>query len=275
MVPLLHNRIPKVCVLVAGTLILPALACAQENSPIAAPQTQIDSLQTTVASLQNQVSSLQTSNTTLQSEVAALQHELTAAQSVLAQVSSLQTSNTTLQSEVAALQHELTAARPVLALAPYVSIDRNPEIGVIGPNIVFSGANIHIVSGSGATDDNLSKGESLTGLGNLIIGYDEDPADPALRFGGTPLGPGDRGGSHNLVIGRGHTFTTAAFGGLVAGEVNKISDSESSILGGANNTASGVAASVLGGVSNTASGVAASVLGGLDNSAGADFEHFP
>ena len=282
MVPLLHNRIPKVCVLVAGTLILPALACAQENSPIAAPQTQIDSLQTTVASLQttvaslqNQVSSLQTSNTTLQSEVAALQHELTAAQSVLAQVSSLQTSNTTLQSEVAALQHELTAARPVLALAPYVSIDRNPEIGVIGPNIVFSGANIHIVSGSGATDDNLSKGESLTGLGNLIIGYDEDPADPALRFGGTPLGPGDRGGSHNLVIGRGHTFTKAAFGGLVVGEVNKISDSEASILGGGNNTASGVAASVLGGVSNTASGVAASVLGGFDNSAGADFEHFP
>jgi chromosome segregation ATPase len=115
MVPLLHNRIPKVCVLVAGTLILPALACAQENSPITAPQTQIDSLQTTVASLQNQVSSLQTSNTTLQSEVAALQHELTAARSVLAQVSGLQTSNTTLQSEVAALQHELTAARSVLA----------------------------------------------------------------------------------------------------------------------------------------------------------------
>jgi len=48
MVALLHNRISKVCVLVAGTLILPALACAQENSPIAAPQTQIDSLQTTV-----------------------------------------------------------------------------------------------------------------------------------------------------------------------------------------------------------------------------------
>jgi hypothetical protein len=244
MVPFLHNRIPKVCVLVAGTLILPALACAQENSPIAAPQTQIDSLQTTVASLQNQVSSLQTSNTTL-------------------------------QSEVAALQHELTAARSVLALAPYVSIDRNPEIGVIGPNIVFSGANIHIVSGSGATDDNLSKGESLTGLGNLIIGYDEDPADPALRFGGTPLGPGDRSGSHNLVIGRGHTFTKAAFGGLVVGEVNRISNSEASVLGGGNNTASGIAASVLGGVSNTSSGVATSVLGGIDNAAGADFERFP
>ena len=71
MVPLFHNRVRKVCVLVT-TLILPALAHAQESSPTAAPQTQIDSLQTTVASLQSQVSSLQTTITTLQSEVTAL-----------------------------------------------------------------------------------------------------------------------------------------------------------------------------------------------------------
>jgi chaperonin cofactor prefoldin len=274
MVPLFHNRVRKVCVLVA-TLILPALAYAQESSATAAPQAQIDSLRTTVASLQSQVSSLQKTNTTLQSEVTALQNELTAARSVLAQVNSLQSSNTTLQSEVTALQHELTAARPVLALAPYVSVDPNAEIGVIGPNIVFSGVNIHIVSGSGSTDDNLSKGESLTGLGNLIIGYNEDPGDPALRFSGTSLGPGDRGGSHNLVIGRGHTFTKAAFGGLVVGEVNKISNSEASILGGGNNIASGVASVVVGGIGNAASGVASSILGGTYNSVGTDWGHYP
>jgi FtsZ-binding cell division protein ZapB len=190
MVPLFQNRICKVCVLVAGTLIFPALAYAQENNPIAAPQTQIDSLQATVASLQKTIASLQTTVSSLQN-----------------QVSSLQASNTTLQSEVTAAQKELTAAGSVLALAPFVSVDRNPEIGVMGPNIVFSGANIHIVSGSGATDDNLSKGESLTGLGNLIIGYNEDPADPALRYGGIPLGPGDRGGSHNLVLCRINDYT--------------------------------------------------------------------
>jgi hypothetical protein len=258
MVPPFQNCICKVRVLVAASVIFPALAYAQENNPIAAPQTQIDSLQATVASLQATVASLQTA-------VASLQN----------QVNSLQASNTTLQSEVTAAQKELTAARSVLALAPYVSVDRNPEIGVIGPNIVFSGANIHIVSGSGATDDNLSKGESLTGLGNLIIGYNEDPADPAVRYGGIPLGSGDRGGSHNLVIGRGHRFTKAAFGGLVVGEVNKISNSEASILGGGNNTASGVVATVGGGVGNTASGVGASVLGGIDNSTDSDFGHFP
>jgi hypothetical protein len=275
MLLLFHDRIRKVCVLVAATLILSPLGYAQENSPTATPETQINSLQAAVASLQNQVNNLQTSNTTLQSEVTALQHELTAARSTLAQVNSLQTSNATLQSGVTALQHEFDRARSVLALAPYVSVDPNTEIGVIGPNIVFSGANIHIVSGSGATDDNLSKGESLTGLGNLIIGYNEGPDDPTLRFAGTRLGAGDRGGSHNLVIGRGHTFTKAAFGGLVAGEGNKISNSEASILGGGNNSASGVAASVLGGTSNTASGIAASVLGGIDNSADTDFGHFP
>jgi hypothetical protein len=91
-----------------------------------------------------------------------------------------------------------------LLLGPFVNVDPNPEIGVIGPNIIFSGANIHIVSGSGATNDN----GSPTGLGNLIIGYDEDPqsysdSSPGDDLPLSPLNPGDRGGSHNLVIGGG------------------------------------------------------------------------
>jgi hypothetical protein len=77
------------------------------------------------------------------------------------------------------------------------------------------------------------------------------------------------------VIGRGHTFTKAAFGGLVVDEVNKISNSEASILGGGNNTASGVASVVLGGIGNTASGVASSILGGTYNNVGTDWGHFP
>jgi hypothetical protein len=130
---------------------------------------------------------------------------------------------------------------------------------VIGPNIVFSGANIHILSGSGSTFDNFNN--NPTGLGNLIIGYDEDPA---VR-GGFPLNPGDRGGSHNLVIGTGNRFTRAAFGGLVAGELNTISNIETSVAGGGNNIASGGIASVLGGVSNRASGFEASISGGGGN----------
>jgi len=106
------------------------------------------------------------------------------------------------------------------------------------PHIIFSGANLHIVSGSGATNDN----GNHTGLGNLIIGYDEDPAQA-----GFPLNPGDRGGSHNVVIGVRHRFTQAAFGGLVAGEGNTISNTAASVSGVQNHTADAESAVVIGG----------------------------
>jgi hypothetical protein len=104
------------------------------RAEITALQAQVSSLQATVSTLQDQVNSLQTSNT--------------------------------------ALQNQLAHAKNVLALDPFVSVDPNPEIGVIGPNIIFSGANIHIVSGSGMTNE----GSNPRGLGNLIIGYDEAPS---------------------------------------------------------------------------------------------------
>ena len=58
MTPPFHNRIRKVCALVAATLILPALAYAQNNqgdNQPAALQAQITALKTTVTSLQNSV----------------------------------------------------------------------------------------------------------------------------------------------------------------------------------------------------------------------------
>jgi hypothetical protein len=90
-----------------------------------------------------------------------------------AKVESLQATVSALQGQVTSLQTQLAAVQSnhALALGPFVSVDLNPEIGVKGPNITFTGANIHIVSGSGSTDDN----GTPRGLGNLIIGYDEDP----------------------------------------------------------------------------------------------------
>jgi len=102
-----------------------------------------------------------------------------------AKVASLQTAVSALQDQVTTLQTQLAAVQSnhALLLGPFVTVDPNPEIGVIGPNITFSGANIHIVSGSGRTDDN---GNPL-GLGNLIIGYDDDPQ--TLFAGGPGGGP--------------------------------------------------------------------------------------
>jgi hypothetical protein len=195
-----------------------------------------------------------TSGTVL-NRISALEAEVATLQS---QVSSLQTSNATLQSQVTALQNQLTAAQPVLALAPFVSVDPNPENGVIGPNIKFTGANIHVLSGSNSTTDN----GNATGLGNLIIGYDDDK-----KFGVSMLGPGDRGGSHNLVIGDHNIFTKAAFGGLVAGGFNAISNQET-VCFGDSNSASGLASTVCGGGGNNAKSLQSVVCGGIGNAAG-------
>ncbi len=114
--------------------------------------------------------------------------------------------------------------------------------------VVISGANLRIVNGLGTTN-------TTNGLGNLIVGYNED------RGGGTDT----RIGSHNMVVGREHNFSS--FGGLVVGLRNEISGEFASVSGGAGNTASGGAASVSGGNSNTASGGNSSVSGGTINTA--------
>jgi hypothetical protein len=157
------------------------------------------------------------------------------------------------------LQEVLARVRSnnALKLGKFVTVDPNPENGVRGPNITFKGANIHIVSGSGATDDNIPIGGTPTGLGNLIIGYDE-------VFVGQVV---NRGGAHNLVIGMEHNFTSSAWGGLIAGVANTISAEGASVTGGGSNTASGGEASVSGGELNTASGDGASVSGGALNTA--------
>jgi hypothetical protein len=77
------------------------------------------------------------------------------------------------------------------------------------------------------------------GLGNVIIGYN--------------AGAGAQGGSHNLVVGDGHTL--GGSGGLVVGEAHSA-------------LADGVA--LVGGQGNSAAGRGAVVLAGSGLSAGAD-----
>ena len=125
----------------------------------------------------------------------------------------------------------------------------------IGNDVYFEGCNVHVRNGVGATD------AAVNGLGNLIVGYDED--------GGTscadPFGCDIKNGSHNLVVGRHHTYSS--YGGLVAGTDNTVSAAASSVSGGYGNTASELRSSVSGGSSNTASGDYSSVSGGSSNRA--------
>jgi hypothetical protein len=140
-----------------------------------------------------------------------------------------------------------------------------------GKQIYITEANLHVRSGSGATDG------TVNGLGNLIIGYNENRNYYSCSLGnaytdqdscenaGGQWWINNKTGSHNLVVGTQHNYNR--FGGIVAGASNTISGIFSSISGGFHNTASGDYSSVSSGSSNDAIGQHSSVSGGRYNSA--------
>ena len=173
-----------------------------------------------------------------------------------------------LAERVAELEAEVAELSAVLQ---FVYVEEEVINGLAGPHWIIEGANVHVRSGSGLTRDGCGPSdpdfpncESLTGLGNLIVGYNERRAD---RGGGPD--PNIRTGSHNLVVGREHIYSS--FGGFVAGQRNKITAWSASVTGGRNNEASGQASSVSGGHQNLASGGVASVSGGDNREAPDDF----
>ena len=115
-----------------------------------------------------------------------------------------------------------------------------------GQDFVFENVNVHIRSGSGATDG------AVNGRGNLIVGYNEDAGSDAYRAG-----------SHNLVVGPEHSY--ASYGGFVAGYENTVSGPFASVSGGLGNYATGEKSSIGGGQANQANGSSSSVSGGNQN----------
>lgn len=142
--------------------------------------------------------------------------------------------------EVQSLEERVTALEDLLA---HVSRD--------GDDIYVTGANLHVVNGTGATDG------ITNGLGNVIIGYNETRTARQES--------NDRGGSHMLVVGSHNNYTS--FGGIVAGFGNAARGPFAAVTGGSVNEATGVCAVVSAGKANIASGVYASVSGGDFNEA--------
>ena len=118
-------------------------------------------------------------------------------------------------------------------------------------DLMITGANLHVRNGTGTTDG------AVNGLGNLVVGYNEDRTDDGLPY---TEDMNLRTGSHMLVVGSGLNYST--FGGVVAGLRNAVAGEYASVTGGWNNSASGQYASVSGGCSSTASGSRASDSGG-------------
>jgi hypothetical protein len=195
----------------------------------------------------------------LQSEilpsVAALQKQITALQVTVAamqkQTATTQTTDTAQAASLAAVQRQVTliAQNPALKLGPFVSIATSPVNGVASPTVVLSGCNLQLVNGMGQT--------GLTNsLGNMIVGYCEVPY--------TGLQPGDRSGSHNLVVGLRNLFTTSAYGSVVFGQGNGVGWPSSSVLGG-NGNGAGLNSVVVGGFNNAAIGQGSVIVGGGGN----------
>ena len=278
---MLKRRVFVVSGLLAVGLWVSTVGQAQAQSPSIVQR--VATLESAVSTLTAQLATAQSNITTLNGQIAYLQTNLANTQSNLATlnttVETLQTQQmtaqstiTTLNTTVGTLQSKVMAIANDGALGPlgtYVKVvDTGSINGLTGPHVIFEGANVHIRSGSGFTDDNTTQAAfgvsffgdaSGTGRGNLIIGYDETSA-----LSGT-LSSGPRTGSHNLVVGPVHTFSS--WGGMVAGFKNAITGISSSVSGGEQNTASGQGSSVSGGALNTASGNASSVSGGGQNTA--------
>jgi len=109
----------------------------------------------------------------------------------------------------------------------------------------FEGGNVFINNGMDDCDD-------INGKGNLIVG---------TNFANVAYNPG----SHNVVIGLGHKYSS--FGGLVAGYNNEISGDLASVTGGTGNIASGSFSSISGGYKNKATRINSHVSGGNRNTA--------
>lgn len=234
------------CLALVSLLVLALAGTASAKTP------SLKSLAKTVASLQKQVKSQAKAISTLQSNLKAAQKTIASqGQSIgslnttvaghTTSISSLQANVTSLNTTVAGI-----AANPVLTLSwlpTYLSLDSKAENGLAGPNIVFQKCNVHVKSSSSESD--------TSGLGNLIVGWDDNPVN-------TPSGY--RSGSNNLICGDGNSFTS--WGCFAAGCFSTVSNTGASVSGGYGNQATAAFASVSGGEGNQVTAYDASVSGG-------------
>ncbi len=197
-----------------------------------------------------------------------------------AELATLTQTVSTLQTTVQSLQNQLSSANAqnAFALGQFVTVDKTNTInGLAAPHIIFTGANLHVLSGSGHTSDS-------TPLGNLVIGYDFDSSSIMGCGDSVSNIDANRNGSHNLIIGDCHEFTGS--GGFVAGFSNRITNDSVSVSGGRYNDANKIFSSVSGGACNTAGsaptptcdsaflGEASSVTGGVGNIASGTWHWF-
>jgi hypothetical protein len=181
----------------------------------------------------------------------------------------------------------LTAQIETLQANSVLDLDGALVMDTLNGNPVarFQGINVQVFNGTGNT-------YFIKDLGNLFVGYDEPDPTPPPDFCDDGDQKGDecgdnydvyKGGSHNVVIGRNHSYTQHS--GLVVGEGNVINNRGSvsfgqsnrasgrwsAITGGGNNVIEGDNDNISAGDSNYADGPYATVSGGRNNHADGDW----
>ncbi|MBT3230219.1 hypothetical protein HN358_00335 [Candidatus Uhrbacteria bacterium] len=170
--------------------------------------------------------------------------DCTAEPTVADQIQCLQDGQDALEAENAALQarlDDLEAWYDELNDVMYVDVNND---------VIFEGTNVYVQKGWGDTwgDGN--------GLGNLIIGYNELGSSSPIRTG-----------SHNLIIGPYHSYTS--YGSIVQGRQNESHGAYSFLLGGSQNVVEFYATNsgILAGLNNTITGYGdfSAIVSGGDN----------
>ena len=136
-------------------------------------------------------------------------------------------------------------------LDQYLSVDTSTQM------VLFSGANLQIVNGLDSTD------APVNGLGNLIVGYNEEFDFDTALFDASVW---ERIGSHNLIVGPHHTYKS--YGGILGGSTNRIFTPHSSILGGRFNGAGADYSAIVAGEFNVTAADYSVVVGGGGNQTG-------
>ena len=177
------------------------------------------------------------------------------------------------QEQIASLEEQLQAQEQAIAsLVPLLTLVPVAERSSFGQDTWnLSGLNLRLDNGAGTTYG------TSNGLGNLILGYNESEGGHRDAEGNYMDGE-LRVGSHNLVVGAGHTYgsngsllggyNNALFGqgsAVLSGQASLATGTWSAILGGLDNRATAANTCISGGHSNTASGDRSSVSGGLLN----------
>jgi hypothetical protein len=212
----------------------------------------IGAINTEIAGINTSITGINTSITGINTSLSAINTSLTSDESA---ITSLQSASANYSTEITNIQSQ----------TKFISTGTD-ENGF--PAMFITQCNLWLQDGSGTTWDNYG---ALTGLGNLIIGYNE-------LGQGNPNGD-TRTGSHNLIVGVGNSYTSyggvifgfcdtssAVWAAVTGGQFNTASSDWASISGGLYNSATGSAATVSGGAHNTASGAGGSISGGYGNS---------